>query len=126
MPRRADPERFLPLPHLWYHILLALAGGEAHGWEIIKRIREVTAEGENPSSGSLYLAMARLEDQGLIVPSGTRPRAGEDERRRYHRLTPLGRAVLEAESKRLANLVAVARKRNVLGPLRPLAQGDEP
>lgn len=111
MPGRA-PQRFLPLPALSYYVLLALGEGAAHGWAVIKRIRDLTEGTANPSSGSLYLAMVRLEDEGLIAESPTP--AGDDERRRYHRLTPLGRDVARAESRRLEQLVRRARALDLL------------
>ena len=110
----SDPRRFLPLPGLSYYVLLALGEGEAHGWAIIKRIRDLTDHAANPSSGSLYLAMVRLQDDGLIAE--TPPPDGEDDaRRRYYRLTPLGRDVARAESRRLERLVRHARALDLLG-----------
>ena len=101
-----------------YYILLALAEGNAHGWAVIKRIREITEGQSDPSSGSLYLAMVRLEEQGLLeeteAPAGE---ASSDARRRYYALTELGRTVVRAESMRLAGLVEHARRRDVLPPL---------
>jgi DNA-binding PadR family transcriptional regulator len=99
-------DAFLPLPDLHFHILLALAEGDAHGWIVIKRIRALAQRRSAPSSGSLYLAMIRLEERGLIAESG----AGEeaDGRRRSYALTDLGRAVMRAEASRLAALVAAA------------------
>jgi DNA-binding PadR family transcriptional regulator len=102
----------LPLAHLQFYILLALGEGEAHGWAIIRRIRELTTQQTSPSSGSLYLAMTRLQDNGLIEEADAR--ADEDARRRYYRLTRLGRAVARAESARLASLVRHAREWNLL------------
>jgi DNA-binding PadR family transcriptional regulator len=117
-----DAQALLPLPHLNYHVLLALAGGDAHGWAIIKRIGEMTGGATNPSSGSLYLAMVRMEERGLIeaiaAPAGT-----TDERRRYYKLAPFGRSVLEAESLRLASLVDLAQQWGALGPRRSSARG---
>jgi DNA-binding PadR family transcriptional regulator len=108
----ADPQRFLPLPGLSYYVLLALGEGDAHGWAVIKRIRDLTDGGANPSSGSLYLAMVRLQDDGLIAESPTP--AGDDARRRYYKLTPLGRDVARAESRRLERLVHRARALDLL------------
>lgn len=105
----ADPHAFLPLPHLPLHILLAMADGEtSHGWGIIKRIRELTGGATAPSTGSLYLAIGRLEERGLLR-SVEPPSSDEDARRRHYALTALGRRVLDAEVERLAGLVAVAR-----------------
>ena len=108
-----DPAELLPLPHLTYFVLLALAEGDAHGWVVIKRIRAMTAGQTNPSSGSLYLAMVRMEERGLITEA--KAPAESDERRRYYRLTPFGRRVLAAESERLAELVARAKRLDVIG-----------
>lgn len=98
----------LPLPNLPLHVMLALAEGERHGWAVIKRIEELTAGMQSPSSGSLYLAMTRLEERGLIEEAAA-PQDEVDDRRRYYRLTALGREVLESEVGRLSELVQVAR-----------------
>ena len=113
------PESFLPLPDLPLHILLALAEEEPlHGWGIIKRVDELTGGRKSPSSGSLYLALARLAERHLLEEVAGPP-DNEDARRRYYRLTPFGRRVLEAESRRLAGLVAVARAAEVLADEAP-------
>ena len=115
MNSQRDPESFLPLPHLPFHVLLALASSDtAHGWAIIKRIGQITEGRAAPSSGSLYLAMGRLEERGLLDQVDP-PSSEGDQRRRYYRLTPLGSRVLEAESQRLAGLVDIAREHRVLG-----------
>ena len=115
MTTKPEPSSFLPLPHLAFHVLLALSQGELHGWAIIKRIREITEGVTNPSSGSLYLSIGKLEDRGLLEEAPTRPEKGEDDaRRRYYVLSPLGRRVVEAEAGRLAGLVEIARFANVL------------
>lgn len=121
-----EPRDHLPLPHLWYNVLLALAGGEQHGWAIIKRIRELSHGRADPSSGSLYLAMQRLVESGLIEETEAPGEAGAgDERRRYYRLTASGRAVLRAETDRLSMLVELARRVGVLdGPVAGLAEAD--
>jgi DNA-binding PadR family transcriptional regulator len=108
-PKDAGPEAFLPLPHLPFHVLLALAEGPRHGWAIIRTIREITSGRDNPSSGSLYLAMSRLSDHGLIeeAPASEVP-ADTGGRRKTYRLSELGRAVLEAETARLAALVRLS------------------
>lgn len=110
----ADISKHLPLPNLPLHVLLALAEGDRHGWAVIKRIEELTSGTSSPSSGSLYLAMTRMEERGLIeeIPS---PDAGTDARRRYYRITPLGRRVLSAETARLSGLVGLARAAGIPG-----------
>jgi DNA-binding PadR family transcriptional regulator len=110
-----DPESFLPLPHLPLHVLLALADGPMHGWAVIKRIDDITDGNTCPSTGSLYLAMGRMEERGLLEEVSA-PSDETDARRKYYALTPTGRRVLEAESRRLADLVAVAREARILGP----------
>lgn len=103
---------FLPLPELPHHILLALASGEAlHGWAIIKRINELSRGRSNPSSGSVYLAIGRLEERGLMARA--EPPEGVDGRRHYYRLLPLGVQVLAAESGRLGHLIAAAREAGI-------------
>ncbi len=113
MPTDAVAEH-LPLANLPLHVLLALAEEERHGWAIIKRIEELTEGVQSPSSGSLYLAMTRMQERGLIdeVPA---PDAETDARRRYYALTPFGRRVLDAEVARLSGLVSVARASGVGG-----------
>ena len=106
-PENPEPEVFLPLPHLPLHILLSLAEGPRHGWGILKAMEEITGGRETPSSGSLYLAMSRLEEKGLLEECDGP--AGEDARRKYVRLTALGRRVLAAETERLARLVELSR-----------------
>lgn len=109
---------FLPLPHLPFHVLLALADGEPrHGWAVIKRIDEMTEGGTCPSTGSLYLAMGRLEDRGLLERVDP-PAEEQDTRRKFYRLTALGGRVLDAESRRLGALVDVARASRLLRPER--------
>jgi DNA-binding PadR family transcriptional regulator len=110
------PSAFLPLPDLALHVLIALAEGDLHGWGIIKRIGELTEGRTRPSSGSLYLSMARLEKRQLVTDASTRSHDAEDSRRRYYTLTPLGRRVLEAETARLSGLMLHAKKLGIVGP----------
>jgi DNA-binding PadR family transcriptional regulator len=115
-----DPRRFLPLSPQQFHILLALAGGHLHGYGIIRDVAERTAGALRLGTGTLYTALARLEALELVDESDRRAPPGEDdERRRYYRLTPLGRAVLEAETERLETLVRHARQRGVTTTSRP-------
>lgn len=110
----ATPDDFIPLPNLPLHVLLVLAEGELHGWGIIKRIEEITAGDQSPSSGSLYLAMTRMEGQGLISDAPA-PVDETDSRRRYYRLTAFGRQVLSREMERLGGLVRHARDAGIAG-----------
>lgn len=97
---------------LTYEILLSLADADRHGYGIIKEIEERSGPDAAPSTGALYLALQRMEGDDLIARA--EPPDGEDARRRYYGLTPKGRAHAEAESIRLAALVASARGKKLL------------
>jgi DNA-binding PadR family transcriptional regulator len=93
-----------------FHVLVALADGDVHGYAIIKSVSARTAGRVELGTGTLYGIIKRLLADGLVVESKRRPAAAEDdERRRYYRLTPFGRLVLEAETARLAAMVQAAR-----------------
>lgn len=94
---RTDP--FLPLPPVWFDILLALAAGDLHGYAVMQEVSRAGDASLHP--GTLYRALARLLECELIAEVTERPVAGDDERRRYYRLTALGRAVARAEGARL-------------------------
>lgn len=100
-----------PTP-LTYEILLALADGDRHGYGIIKEIE--ARGGAAPSTGALYLALQRMERDGLIEESSQPLEASDDARRRYYRVSQRGREVAEEESRRLAGLVAAARSKKLL------------
>ena len=106
-----DPQ--LPLTPLSFQILVALADGPKHGYGILKEIEEASGEPLRSSTGTLYLAIQRLEQEGLIEEDETV--AGEDSRRRYYRLTAEGRGVAAAETRRLATLLGVAREKKLVG-----------
>jgi DNA-binding PadR family transcriptional regulator len=110
-----DPRSFLPLTPLAFEVLLALAEGPRHGYGIILEVAERTDGLIRLRTGTLYVLLQRLVDQGLIDESATRPAADDDSRRKYYGITPLGRAVLEAEARRLAAVVGAARRKRVLG-----------
>lgn len=103
-------QAMLPLPRATLHILLALAESERHGYGIIQDV-EARTDGEvRLSAGTLYRSIQRMQDQGLISESRSRPAASEDDaRRRYYRITSLGRSVALAEVSRLSRLVELAR-----------------
>ncbi|HEV3140206.1 MAG TPA: PadR family transcriptional regulator, partial [Vicinamibacterales bacterium] len=105
-----EAETFLPLPSATLHILLALADEDRHGYAIIQDVAARTDGALKLSAGTLYRSIQRMLEDGLIVEPRERPDPDEDdERRRYYRITPLGRAVAKAEVRRLADLVRMAR-----------------
>jgi DNA-binding PadR family transcriptional regulator len=102
------PQDFLPLKTNWFHILLSLAGQEQHGYGIMQEVLDRTDGKVRLWPATLYGSLKRLIDAGLIEESDERPvRETDDARRRYYRLTRLGRHVLDAESERLQELVRI-------------------
>src|SRR5713226_8719458 len=105
-----EAETFLPLPSAAFHILLALADEDRHGYAIIQDVAARTGGELKLSAGTLYRSIQRMLEQGLIVETRERPAPElDDERRRYYRITPLGEAVARAEARRLTALVRLAR-----------------
>lgn len=108
MDRARPVDRFLPLRPVELHVLLSLAAGDRHGYGIIQDA-EARGEANPPDVGTLYRALRRMQDQGLIGPSDRRPAPdADDERRHYYRITPLGLEVARAEARRLAALTRAA------------------
>ena len=105
-----DPATLLPLPGATFHILMALAAGDRHGYAIIQDVAARTNNQLRLGAATLYRSLQRMLEQGLIVESGDRPAPGlDDERRRYYRITAYGDLVARAELKRLTELVRLAR-----------------
>jgi DNA-binding PadR family transcriptional regulator len=102
------PETLTPLSAA---ILFALADGASHGYAIIKEIEELTGGEMSPHTGSMYLALHRLLEDGLIIES---PVKGGDARRRYYKLSDAGREAARLEARRLAQLVRVASAKRLL------------
>ena len=102
------------MTRLTYQILLALADTARHGYGIIKEIEERLGASSSPSTGALYLALQRMEREGLIVETLERPADVDDPRRRYYRITREGRELAEGESHRLEAMVTAARAKNLL------------
>ena len=126
MPKtRFDPEQMLPLTPLSFHILLALADADRHGYGIIKEVRERTDGEMNPGAGTLYAAVQRMLDEGLITETDDRPAVGDDERRRYYRLTEIGRHVARAEALRLARLIRIAAEKKLIPAPRYATSGGD-
>src|SRR5262250_3608321 len=109
---KPNPQRFIPLKAQWFHILLSLAGGEQHGYGIMQEVLERTDGKVRLWPATLYGSIKRLIEAGLIEESDERPAPElDDARRRYYRLTGLGRRVLDAECDRLQELVRTVRVR---------------
>jgi DNA-binding PadR family transcriptional regulator len=101
-----SPEYFLPLTPVAFEILLALADGDRHGYDVMVEIERRSAGRISPNPGTLYRALDRLVQEGLLT-SAVRPVDGES--RRVFALSPLGRAVAAAEAARLSDQVLAAR-----------------
>src|SRR5262245_25458154 len=109
-PRQGDVDRHLPLKPVAFQILLSLADGERHGYGITQDIAARTAARMRLEPGNLYRSLRAMLEAGLIDESERRPAADlDDERRRYYRITPLGRRVAAAETARLESLVLEAK-----------------
>ncbi len=104
-----DIKALLPLQPTTFHILLSLTDEDRHGYAIILEVSRRTQGELKLSAGTLYRSIQRMVELGLITETRTRPRSFDDERRRYYRITPLGRAVAEAEAGRLRDLLKMAR-----------------
>jgi DNA-binding PadR family transcriptional regulator len=105
------PEEFLPLTPTEFQVLLALAEGERHGYALMQEVRTQTNGQLRLGPGTLYTLLDRLLTSGIIEESPRRPEQNEDQRRRYYRLSRLGKKVLEAEAQRLEALIRSARRR---------------
>jgi DNA-binding PadR family transcriptional regulator len=121
MPRRPldasgpDPTSLLPLRRDTFHILVSLADRERHGYSVMQDVAARTDGALRLNPSTLYASIKRLLEQGLIEELEERPDPQhDDERRRYYRLTPLGRRVAKAEARRLERLLADARATGLL------------
>ena len=113
-PIRAEVDALLPLPPATFHILMALADQERHGYAIIQDVAQRTDGELRMSAGTLYRSIQRMLEQDLIVEVVKRPGAGKDDsRRRYYRITAFGTSVARAEMRRLTQLVRLARARGL-------------
>ena len=110
----SDPRSYLPLTGPVFHILLAIAGGERHGYGILLEIERRSDGTVKMGTGTLYTAIKRMLTSDLIEQSKTRPPPSEDdERRTYYQLTRLGAQVVRAEAARMDSLVGLAREKRV-------------
>jgi DNA-binding PadR family transcriptional regulator len=111
-----NPEDFLPLTPAVFNILLALADSEKHGYGIMLEVEANTKGQVIMGPGTLYGSIKRMLKAGLIEESDERADPEmDDQRRKYYKLTNLGRRVLHMEAERLASQVMIARAKNVLG-----------
>ena len=105
-----EPESFLPLKPPVLHVLIALGKGDRHGYALLKEIDQASGGAVSLLPAALYRHLQRMLDDGLIEESPRRPaRASDDERRRYYRITALGRRVAEGEIRRLEEVLVKAR-----------------
>jgi DNA-binding PadR family transcriptional regulator len=113
-----DTEAPAPLTTPVFQILLSLLDEDLHGYAIIQDVAARTGGDVRLTASTLYAAVKRLVDAGWIEEVATR-RANDDPRRRYYRITRLGRSAARAEARRLDELAAMARAKGLLAPLRP-------
>ena len=112
-------QSFLPLKTQWFHIMLSLAGEEQHGYGIMQEVLQRTTGKVRLWPATLYGSIKRLIEADLIEESSDRPAPElDDARRRYYRLTPLGRCVLNAECERLKELVQAIQTKQTMFPER--------
>ena len=116
-----NPEDMLPLTPAVFHILLALADGEKHGYAIMQEVETLTDGKIRLGPGTLYGSIKRLLAGELIEESDQRPDPElDDERRRYYRLTDFGQRVVKEEAERLLHLVRQAKLKKLLGAQGPI------
>lgn len=120
------PEHDLPLTPLTMALLLALTDGDRHGYALLQEVERQSAGRLRPGTGTLYAALQRLEDEGLISPSPDLPAPDEDQRRRYFRITDAGRAAARAEAERMLATLREAAEKRLLPERLTAALRDEP
>src|SRR5689334_8103337 len=126
MKKTPPSEELLPLTPPVFHILLALADEERHGYGIMQDVAAQTGGSLQLGPGTLYGCLKRMLSAGLVEESDERPDpALDDERRKYYRMTPLGQQVVRAEAQRLERAVTAARDRRLLGRARPGLAGGK-
>jgi DNA-binding PadR family transcriptional regulator len=122
--RTPEPEGYLPLTPAVLDIMVALGDDELHGYAIMREVRRRTQGRRRLAPGTLYRSLRQMEERGWVVESEERPEPDlDDERRRYYRLTDLGRRVALAEVERLEGLVSAARSKGFVPSGRPSGAG---
>lgn len=119
-----DVAHVLPLSTQVFHILLALVDEDLHGYAIIQDVAARTDGEVRLTASTLYAAIRRLLESGWIEEVARRPKGDDDPRRRYYRLTALGREVARAEARRLERLATMARQKRLLPKLQPVPKGS--
>lgn len=117
-PTTADVSRFLPLTDLAFNILVVLTDQDLHGYALLKELRRRTGR-EKLRTGTVYAALARLQDDGLVQEADVGSIEDEDRRRRYYRVTDLGRAAARSEANRLVEILDFARNKHLLPAVGP-------
>ena len=113
--RMKTTNTFTPLTPAVFYILLALASSEKHGYEIMKQVKQDSQDQVKMGTGTLYGSLKRMLADGLIEEAGEKPDPTRaDERRRYYRLTELGRRAFASELQRYAQVVSIAQQRSLL------------
>lgn len=106
----------VPLTDLAFNILVALADEDLHGYALVKHLRALDGR-STLRTGTVYAALSRLDDEGLVSESDP-PGSEEDARRRYYRITPKGLRTARAEAARLSTVLELAQRKDLLGPAR--------
>ena len=104
----------LPLPSATFHILLAVAAEDRHGYAIIQDVAAATGGKVKLSAGTLYRSIQRMLEDGLLQETDSREPATDDPRRRYYRITSFGKQVAQAEARRLSQMVKLAHRSGFL------------
>jgi DNA-binding PadR family transcriptional regulator len=116
----SPPDGTFVLTPAMFQVLLALGNGDKHGYAILKEVEEQTGGEVRLSTGTLYAMIKRFLNDGIIAECRNRPPVEEDDqRRRYYRLTPLGRQVAMAEAERMERIIATARQKLLFKRLKP-------
>ena len=126
MANSPSPQDLLPLTPPVFHILLALADEERHGYGIMQDVARQTDDSLQLGPGTLYGCLKRMLAAGLVEESDERPDPQlDDQRRRYYRMTGLGQRVVRAEAQRLSNAVLAAKTKRLLDRNRPTLAGGK-